>query len=169
MILASIVMAMSVNAQIYVGGGIGVTSISGDNTSDVTTFKFVPEIGYTFDEDWAAGVAFGWEGSNKGGAKTLSFNPYIRYTIISGKVVSAFIDGSVEYAHKYNAGYDDDLLGIGLKPGLAVKLNEKISVVTHIGFIGYEHWKNNHSKNSVNSWGVDVDGRNVLLSVYYNI
>ena len=169
MILASTVMAISVNAQVYVGGGIGVSSISGDNSEDVTSYKFVPEIGYTFNSDWAAGMAFGWEGSNKGGAKTFSVNPYVRYTVINGKVVSVFLDGSVEFAHKYNAGYDDDLIGVGLKPGVAVKLNEKISVVTHIGFIGYEHWKNNNTKNSINSWGVDVDGRNIILGIYYNI
>ena len=67
------------------------------------------------------------------------------------------------------AGFDDDFVGVGLKPGVAFKVNEKISVVTHIGFIGYEHWKNKPSKNSVNSWGVDVDGRNIILGIYYNI
>ena len=165
MILASTVMAMSVNAQVYVGGGIGVSTTGGDNTDDVTSYKFVPEIGYTFDEDWAAGVAFGWEGSNEGGAKTFSVAPYV----INGKVVNVFLDGSVEFGHKYNAGFDDDFFGVGLKPGVAFKVNEKISVVTHIGFIGYEHWKNKPSKNSVNSWGVDVDGRNIILGIYYNI
>ena len=130
MILASTVMAMSVNAQVYVGGGIGVSTTGGDNTDDVTSYKFVPEIGYTINSEWAAGMAFGWEGSNKG------------------------------------IGTEFQL---GLKPGVAFKVNEKISVVTHIGFIGYEHWKNKPSKNSVNSWGVDVDGRNIILGIYYNI
>ena len=49
MILASTVMAMSVNAQVYVGGGIGVSTTGGDNTDDVTSYKFVPEIGYTIN------------------------------------------------------------------------------------------------------------------------
>ncbi|MBR0118178.1 MAG: outer membrane beta-barrel protein [Prevotella sp.] len=169
MILASTVMAMSVNAQVYVGGGIGVSTTGGDNTDDVTSYKFVPEIGYTINSEWAAGMAFGWEGSNKGGAKTFSINPYVRYNVINGKVVNVFLDGSVEFGHKYNAGFDDDFFGVGLKPGVAFKVNEKISVVTHIGFIGYEHWKNKPSKNSVNSWGVDVDGRNIILGIYYNI
>ena len=150
MILASTVMAMSVNAQVYVGGGIGVSTTGGDNTDDVTSY-------------------IGWEGSNKGGAKPFSINPYVRYNVINGKVVNVFLDGSVEFGHKYNAGFDDDFFGVGLKPGVAFKVNEKISVVTHIGFIGYEHWKNKPSKNSVNSWGVDVDGRNIILGIYYNI
>ena len=148
MILASTVMAMSVNAQVYVGGGIGVSTTGGDNTDDVTSYKFVPEIGYTINSEWAAGMAFGWEGSNKGGAKTFSINPYVRYNVINGKVVNVFLDGSVEFGHKYNAGFDDDFFGVGLKPGVAFKVNEKISVVTHIGFIGYERQNHLHKLHS---------------------
>ena len=83
--------------------------------------------------------------------------------------MDAFLDGSVGYAHKYNAGFDDDLLSIGLKPGIAVKLSNKLSFVSHIGFIGYQQVKNNKSKNKVNSWGIDVDGNNIVLGLYYNI
>ena len=72
MTLVAAVMAISMNAQVYVGGGVGVASESGDGIEDVTTYKFVPEVGYVFNQDWAAGVAFGWEGSNEGGAKTFS-------------------------------------------------------------------------------------------------
>ena len=169
MTLAAAVMAIGVNAQVYVGGGIGVSTRSGDGIDDVTTYKFVPEVGYTFNDDWSAGIAFGWQGSNKGGAKSFSVNPYARFTIFSGKVVSAFLDGGVEYQHQYNGGLDNDLLGVGLKPGIAIKLNNKLSFVSHIGFIGYEQVKDNRSKNKVNSWGVDVDGNNIILGLYYNI
>lgn len=169
MTLAAAVMAIGVNAQVYVGGGVGVVTESGDGIDDVTTYKFVPEVGYNFNEDWAAGIAFGWAGSNKGGAKAFSVNPYVRYTIFKGKVVSAFLDGSVEYSHKYNAGFDDDLFGVGLKPGIAIQLNNRLSFVSHIGFIGYEQVKDNKSKNKVNSWGIDVDGNNIVLGLYYNL
>ncbi len=169
MTLVAAAMTISMNAQVYVGGGVGVSSESGDGIEDVTTYKFVPEIGYNFNEDWAAGMAFGWEGMNEGGPKSFSIAPYVRYTIFTGKVVNAFLDGSVGFTHKYNAGFDDDLLSIGLKPGIAVKLNNKLSFVSHIGFIGYQQLKNNQSKNKVNSWGIDVDGNNIVLGLYYNI
>ncbi len=168
MTLVAAVMAIGVNAQAYVGGGIGVATYSGDNTKDVTSFKFVPEVGYSFNEDWAAGIAFGWEGTNKGGAKTFSVNPYVRYTIFSGKVVSAFLDGSFGYSHVYNAGYNDDLLSVGLKPGISVKLSDNLSFVTHVGFIGYQQEKDNDTKSKLNSWGIDVDGNNIILGLYYN-
>ena len=82
MTLAATAVALGINAQAYVGGGLGVANISVDNgysKDDATSFKFVPEVGYSFNEEWAAGVAFGWEGATKGGVKTLSVNPYARY------------------------------------------------------------------------------------------
>ena len=167
MTMVAAVAAMSVSAQVYVGGGVGVAN-SSDGDNDVTVYKLVPEVGYSFNSDWAAGVAFGWEGATKGGAKKFSVNPYVRMTLVKNKVVSAFIDGSVGYAHTYNAGYDNDEFSVGLKPGVALNLNEKLSFVTHIGFIGYEHEKDNRIDAKYNSWGVDLDGRDIVFGLYYN-
>ena len=167
MTIMAVVAAVSVNAQVYVGGGVGVANASDDN-DDVTVFKFVPEVGYTFNDDWAAGVAFGWEGSTKGGAKTFSVNPYARFTVVKGKVVSAFIDGGVGYEHTYNAGFDIDEFSVGLKPGVAVNLSDHVSFVTHIGFIGYNNEKNNKTNTKLNTWGVDLDGRNIVFGLYFN-
>lgn len=167
MTLMAAVMAAGVNAQVFVGGGVGVGSISSTGADDVTAYKFVPEVGYTFNEDWAAGVAFGWEGTNKGGAKTFSFNPYARYFVFKGKV-SAFLDGGVGFEHTYNAGYDQDGLSVGIKPGVAVALTDHLSFVTHVGFIGYQHSKNNKTDNKTDVWGIDVDGNNIILGLYYN-
>ena len=171
MTLFAAVVAASVSAQVYVGGGVGFATVSNDyngNSVDQTTFKFVPEVGYTFNDNWAAGVDFGWEGTTDGGAKTLSVNPYARYTF--GKVgrVSVFVDGSLGYAHTYNAGYDVDDFSVGLKPGVAVSLSDHLSFVTHVGFVGYQNEKNNNTKVKTDAWGVDVDGRNIVLGLYYS-
>lgn len=161
------VMALSANAQVYVGGGFGVGSTSIDGGDDVTTYKFVPEIGYSFDKDWAVGVAFGWEGANKG-AKTVSVNPYVRWTFARFNMVNVFVDGGVEYDHLYGNGADTDAFAFGLKPGVAVNLNDKLSFVAHVGFLGYEHAKNNNNDVKTDSWGLDLDGRNITFGLYYN-
>ena len=167
MALVATVVAMSVNAQAYIGGGVGVyNSSNGDD--DVTVFKLVPEVGYSFNDDWAAGISFGWEGSTKGGAKTFSLNPYVRMNLVKGSMVSVFVDGTVGYGHTYNAGYDLDEFSVGLKPGVAVNLNSKLSFVTHIGFVGYDHEKDNKFDTKINSWGVDLDGRNITFGLDYN-
>ena len=160
-------MAISANAQVYVGGGVGIASTSYDGGDDVTTFKFVPEVGYTFDDEWAAGVAFGWEGASKG-VKTVSVNPYARFTFFKSNVVSVFLDGGLGYAHTYGNGNDLDEFSVGLKPGVAVSLNNHLSFVTHIGFLGYENAKNNNTDVKVDSWGLDLDGRNITFGLYYS-
>ena len=83
-------MAVSANAQVYVGGGFGVASTSVDGGDDVTSYKFVPEVGYSFNDEWAAGVAFGWEGADKGD-KEFSVNPYVRFTFVHANIFSALL------------------------------------------------------------------------------
>ena len=166
MTMMAAIMAVGVNAQVYVGGGIGVATASTDN-DDVTVFKFVPEVGYSFNQKWAAGVAFGWEGAKKS-AKTFSLNPYVRRNFMKAGPVTAFIDGSVGFAHTYNAGYDADAFEVGLKPGIAVNLSKNLSFVSHIGFIGYEHEKDNNTDAKLDTWGLDLDGRNITFGLYYN-
>ena len=167
-LVAAMAIVASANAQVYVGGGIGIYSEDYGDDDDVTVYKFVPEIGYNFNKDWAAGVAFGWEGASKGGTKTFSINPYARYTFVHSKYVNVFVDGGVEYAHTYNNGHDSDGFGIGFKPGVAVNLNDKLSFVTHVGFLGYQNSKNHNNDAKVNQWGLDLDGRNITFGLYYN-
>ncbi|MBR4389180.1 MAG: outer membrane beta-barrel protein [Prevotella sp.] len=167
MTLTVAVMAISANAQVYVGGGFGVASASVDGGDDVTTYKFVPEVGYAFNDEWAAGVAFGWEGASEG-AKTVSVNPYVRWTFVKSGRVSAFVDGSFEYDHIYGNGADIDGISFGLKPGLAVGLTNHLSFVTHIGFLGYENAKDNNTDIKVDTWGLDLDGRNITFGLYYS-
>ena len=157
------VVAMTVNAQAYIGGGVGVAS-----SDDVTTFKFLPEVGYSFNDEWAAGVTFGWEGANKGNAKAWTISPYARYTFVKGKMVNVFVDGALGYTHGYNAGLDNDVLSVGLKPGVAVNLGERLSFVTHFGFIGYQNTKDNRTDVSDDAWGIDIDGNNIVFGLYYN-
>lgn len=165
--MVAAVMAMTVSAQAYVGGGVGFVSYD-DGNNDVTSFKFLPEVGYSFNDEWSAGVVLGWEGLNKGNAKTWTVNPYARYTFVNGKMVNVFVDGSVGFAHTYNAGHDDDQIQVGLKPGVAVNLGDHLSFVTHIGFIGYDHTKNNTTKAKQDAWGVDIDGNNIVFGLYYS-
>lgn len=167
MTLTVAIMAISANAQVYVGGGFGVASTSVDGGDDVTTYKFVPEVGYAFNNEWAAGVAFGWEGADKG-EKIVSVNPYVRWTFVRSGIVSAFVDGSFEYAHYYGEGNDADGIALGLKPGLAVNMTKHLSFVTHVGFLGWQHAKNNNTDVKTDSWGLDFDGRNIIFGLYYS-
>lgn len=64
MTLAAIAMATTMNAQFYVGGGVGY---SHSDINDVKTdqFKILPEFGYNLDDQIAIGVSLGYTHSKK--------------------------------------------------------------------------------------------------------
>lgn len=63
--------------------------------------------------------------------------PYVRYSYYENKVVRLFLDGgigisSVKYGDNSEGGFE-----LGIKPGLAIKLNNHFSLVAKCGFLGY--------------------------------
>lgn len=171
-------MTMTVNAQVYVGGGVGFQTTSQDGNSE-TFFKLVPEIGYNLDENWAVGIAVGYgehkttlkSGNLKTTAKVKAFEiaPYARYTFAKFDKVNLFVDGTVDYLHTDNAGDKNNTFSIGLKPGVAVNLSDKLSFVAHAGFLGYQNSKDDYEgAKAANTFGFDLDGSNLSFGVYYN-
>lgn len=168
------VVAVSASAQVYVGGNFGIASTKIANQDAKTTYKFLPEIGYKFNEDWAIGTVIGWgkgtpvtiEDADKS-VGTFEVAPYIRYTAVHTKLVDVFVDGGAGYRH-YNGTANE--WNVGLKPGIAVNLNKNVSLVAHVGFVGYKNVKgtSEHAKSS-NAWGIDLDGNNLTLGVYLNL
>lgn len=170
MTLVAVMFAVCANAQIYVGGNVGIASVDNGGDDDETIYSLLPEVGYKFSDDWAAGVEFGWaKGSmNIGGytitAHTFEINPYARYTFLHGKLVNVFCDAAFGYKHYNGLG---DEYSLGFKPGIELKL-DKFSLVAHVGFIGWEQAKAKHSDYKATSWGLNLDGNNISLGVYYN-
>ena len=171
-------MTMTVNAQVYVGGGVGFQTTSQDGNSE-TFFKLVPEIGYNLDENWAVGIAVGYgehkttlkSGNLKTTANVKAFEiaPYARYTFAKFDKVNLFVDGTVDYLHTDNAGDKNNTFSIGLKPGVVVNLNDKLSFVAHAGFLGYQNSKDDYEgAKAANTFGFDLDGSNLSFGVYYN-
>lgn len=56
----------------------------------------------------------------------------------------------------------------GLRPGVALNLNKKLSFVTHVGFFGYKSAKDKDTKAKVNSWEAGLDGTDITFGLYYN-
>lgn len=167
MTMAAVVVAMTASAQVYVGGSFGVGSVE-DNDFSYTNYSFVPEVGYNLDENWAIGTTIGWEGASKGGAKAFTVSPYVRYTFLQSKLVNVFVDGGFGYSHLYGNQRDADMLSVGVKPGVAVNLSDKLSFVTHVGFLGYTHQKDHNTDRKIDSWGLNLDGNNIMFGLYYN-
>lgn len=179
MTLAVVMFAVCANAQVYLGGNVGIASVDNGGDDDETIYSLLPEIGYKFNDDWAVGVMFGW---SKAGlqtyngelaapenikTKTFEINPYARYTFLHSKLINIFCDGGFGYKHYYgNKEINGDYWSIGLRPGVELKL-DRFSLVAHIGFVGYQKYDVDYSHDT-SVWGMDFDGNNISLGVYYN-
>lgn len=172
MTIVAIMIAVCANAQFYVGGNVGLASVSsGDD--DETYYSFLPEVGYNLNRNLSLGIAFGWSkgdlgvaGGNlytSGSAKSFEVNPYVRYTFLHSKVVEVFFDGTFGYKD-----YDGDgnTVSLGIKPGVALNFNQHFALVSHIGFVGWQQTSIDNHKD-VDVWGVALDGNNITLGVKY--
>lgn len=59
--------AITANAQVYVGGtfGVGSDKVETEGTEvRNTTFKILPEVGYELSEDWSVGTVNRYENNN---------------------------------------------------------------------------------------------------------
>ena len=189
MTIAAAFVAVSMNAQVYVGGSLNFSAMSsqklaGDQSE--TVFKILPEIGYNLNEEWAIGTVIGyennkWEGvadanstahfgnfiaGNTNSESAFTFNPYVRYTFLKAGRLNVFVDGGVDFTTATKG--DWSRLGAGFKPGLAVSLNDNISFVSHLGFIGWEQFNPDGDDNNTSNFGLDLSGANLTFGLYLN-
>ena len=177
MTLAAIAVAATMNAQVYVGGSLGFNTSSHDGNTN-SSVTLLPEIGYNLDENLAVGIAFGY-GQTKNTVeqnnvevsvtnKKFIINPYARYTFVKFDKVNVFVDGGLEYVHKDNAGSKNNTFGIGVRPGVAVNLNDKLSFVSHFGWLGYSNSKDDYDgAKATNTFGFELNSA-VSFGMYYN-
>ena len=174
MTLAAMAVAATMNAQVYVGGSLGFASESYDGNSE-TVWSIMPEIGYNLNEDWAVGVVAGYgesrdkvKGLGTDKVKTVAVSPYVRYTPVKFEKVNIFVDGGFGYQNvNWGGDVKENIWEFGLKPGVAVNLNDKLSFVSHFGFLGYKYDKYKGADKGTNTFGFNL-GSEVSFGMYYN-
>ena len=142
MTLAAIAVAATMNAQGYIGGGLGFSS---DKTNDgkVTTTGFAvePELGYKLDDKMAVGVALGFGYGKKKNditdsettTTTFDIKPYLRYQVLTFGKANIFVDGGVDFGLVSQKDYKPAMnIGLFVSPGIAYDINEKWSIVAHL-------------------------------------
>lgn len=174
-LVASVAIAVSANAQVFVGGSVGFGSVKVAGNDSEVTYKIVPEVGYNFNKNWAIGLTIGYQ---KGACNLVDENiaqdvntkvftvaPYGRYTFVHSKYVNVFIDLGLGFASYTDMGTQFDL---GVTPGVAVNLSDKLSFVSHIGFAGFKTFSPKGDGKSSSKFGLDVNQNNLTFGLYYN-
>jgi hypothetical protein len=170
MTCAAAMVAMVMDAQFYAGGSLGIETESHDGDTE-TTLLLKPEVGYNLNEKFSVGMVFGYGESGRGEHKLKSFtiNPYVRYNALSIDKLTVFLDGGFGYENQKLGEVKTNIWSFGVKPGLAIALNKKISFVTHVGFVGFESSKpNTDGAKATNTFGAKVNGNKLDFGVYYN-
>jgi len=149
--------AVSMNAQVYVGGMLGLETQNklSDSKGEASgmTFQIKPEIGYWLDENMAVGISLGFGTTDNGNfinpetgsafskgkkldksATQFTIAPYFRYNVLSFDKVNVFCDGVIGYTlNQLDSDNKVSHFGIHVVPGVAVNLNDKLSFVTKLG------------------------------------
>ena len=124
-----------------------------NNDVDKTSFSITPDVGYNLSEKWAVGVELAYAHNGYDGDK------------LKNKIVRLFLDMGFGFS-TYKAKHADSVNGfeIGVKPGLAVKLNDNFSFITKVGFAGY---RDDYYRGEENGFGVGLDGENISIGIEY--
>lgn len=182
MTLAAAFVAVSMSAQVYVGGSFGLWAEStqknaGDKSE--TSFSILPEIGYNLNSEWAIGAVIGYTSNKFAGVtayaegygaitseSAFTFNPYVRHTFADLGKVNLFVDGGVDFTTLSKS--DATELAVGFKPGLSVALTDNLSFVSHLGFIGWQQLNPDGDDNNYSTFGLGMKSTNLTFGLYYN-
>ena len=181
------VISISAKAQVYVGGGLGFSSVKdahlhNEDGDTKTTFSLVPEIGYQLDEQIAVGVTLGYSHSKYGDVKGDAFaiEPYARYSFATLGAVDLFLEGCVGFVHtknstksliwiwEYEYQEKENTFYIGVRPGFKVNLNQRFALISRVGWLG---WKTTRPDDDFytgsSEFGLNLDATVIQFGVNY--
>lgn len=176
------VASLTASAQIWVGGEVGFNTWKESNPTDKGhQFVVAPEVGYKLTDKLDVAVLIGFAHAKNADelfnyeipdfdyANGFKLNPYLRYTFAKAGNFSFFADGGFTYALLHICGDSKSFnyWDISVKPGIAYSLSDKVSLVAHVGYIGYQFTKKDDWKH--NQFGVGLDGNDISLGCYVNL
>ncbi len=191
LITALVLVFTNTNAQLFVGGSMGINTSGGkhDNGNTETdkpssfAFSFNPKMGYFISEKFAVGAElyFGFTKENDNLATetiekstTIGIAPFARYYIFKINKFSVFGIGSLgisntSYEVKFNGNVVSEPktfnIGFNVRPGLSYDLTEKFSLETTLNFLNfgyiYSRTKEDDTKDTSSNFSFNVGMDNV--------
>ena len=150
--------------EMYVGGGIGLWR---DTDAERTSFSISPDFGYELNGKWAVGGQLILDVAGGEGPSTTAFAiaPYARFSYYENDIVRLFLDMGFGVSINKQKHTDADAgFELGVKPGIAVKLNENFSFVSKVGFAGF---RQDYRGTSNSGFGVYADGEAISIGIEY--
>lgn len=176
-IAALAVASLTANAQAWIGGSVGFDWEKGkwDDAKAESSWEVAPEIGYNLDETWAVAIKLGVGGESyytgtgryqeEVSYTTFIINPYARYKFANIDKLTFFLDGGLAYkSHGKDRG---NSFGIGIKPGLAYKVADGISLEAKFGGFGWTTYS--EEGGNKDKFGIGVDTEALSFGVFFDI
>ena len=138
----------TVQAQIYVGGSLGLSCVNVKVAGESNTaqmYSITPEIGYQINPYFAIGAQVGASYINLANdaiddddMHVFSASPYLRTTFARMNSVSFFADTAVNYTHTETGMHvKSDAWGVALCPGLMVDVKDNFHIVARTALFQY--------------------------------
>ena len=151
--------------EMYVAGGISLWS---NHDAEVTNFSISPEFGYGLNEKWSVGGQLILDltgGDGTVGTTAFAIAPYARYSYYENSIVRLFLDMGIGLSvNKVKHSDADAGFELGVKPGIAIKLNDHFSFVSKVGFAGF---RQDYRGNDNSGFGVGVSGEDISIGIEY--
>jgi hypothetical protein len=162
--------ALTANAQTWIGGSVGFdwAKSKNDGAKANTAWEIAPEIGYDIDETWAVAVKLGITSTQKGDNDAVTgfiINPYARYKFANVDKLTFFLDGGLAY--KTYGKDNGNSFGIGIKPGVAFKVAEGVSLEAKLGGLGWTTFS--EEAGNYDRFGLGVDTEALSIGIFFDI
>ena len=173
--------------KIWVGGSIGFSTSKKTDLDRTYDYNVLPEFGYIVSENVGIGINLGYAHSEtsynemdimgelynfKYKSDGFKVNPFVRVSFLKGDIGSLFVDGGVGYAYtknKYgNESREDDktnAFDVGLSPGIALNVSDKVILTAKYGFLGYNYSKTGDVK--TDTFGFNFNFNRALFGVNF--
>lgn len=154
------------NSGWWLGGKVGYWHNKAEGGTKVNHFAILPEFGYDFNAKWSLGTSIGYESMSmkaeggKDNANAFIIAPYARYKYFNSGILTLFVDGGFGFAAGDAEGFQ-----IGLSPGLAVKITDRFSFLTSVGYLGY---KKDHFNNGGEGFGLSLNSSDLKFGFFYS-
>lgn len=161
--IAMMAFATMANAQLYVGGTLGIVNnnskeVDKDNKTElnpsVTGFSLSPEVGFFLSDNFAVGLyinsRFGFVNSRAETpvkVRTTSFglSPYARWYAVKGEKLGLFLEGQLGWSLEGGKTISGDVtvaspktntFGVTIVPGISYDVTENVQLQMHINALG---------------------------------